>query len=403
MTWTYHATDGQGRPLHGWLDAGSEAEARAQLRARQLFLVSLEIAAPGPGHAGEAAAGSGWRLPLARWSGRSTQELAVLTRALASLLEAGIPLDTALDHVTASASSHWRGPFLGVQRRVRSGQSLAEALTAEPALPQLVAPMVAAAEASGQLASTWSAIADHLARSAETATRVRAALVYPAILGVASLLGTTVLLLVVVPRFAALLADATVPLPLLTRALMAVSSGLRSGGVPAVLVLVGALWLARRPAGGHDRRWWVRLPLMARYLRARDAARYLDTLALALGAGVPLLRAMALARGTLATPLLVEACLAAEPRVRDGGSLADALGGVLPPLARPLMAAGESSGALAEMAHRAAAVAASDAQARLEGAVRMLEPLLILGFGGLVGLVALGLLQAVYQLNAAAL
>lgn len=404
MTWAYHATDARGRDLRGVLDASSETEARAQLRARQLFLVSLEAVAPTRESAAASHPVGGWRQQVAHWSGGATRELAVLTRAMASLLDAGIPLDRALDHLGSTASAGWRAPFRSIRQRVQRGQSLADALGDEASFPRLFAPMIAAAESSGRLAATWASLADHLERTVDTSSRVRAALVYPAILAMASLIGTTVLLLVVVPRFATLLADATIPLPLLTRALLAVSAGLRSGGWLVMAAALAALWLvAARGSGSRGRPWWHRLPLVDGYLRERDAAQYLDTLGLALDSGVPLLRAMALARGTVATPLLVDACAAAEVRVRDGGGVADALGGLLPPLARPLLSAGESGGALAAMAQRAAAVAESRARERLEGAVRLLEPLLILAFGGVVGVVALGLLQAVYQLNAVAL
>jgi type II secretory pathway component PulF len=403
MTWAYHATDARGRDQHGVLDASSETEARAQLRARQLFLVSLEAVASTRASAAATHPVGGWRQQVAHWSGGATRELAVLTRAMASLLDAGIPLDRALDHLGSTASAGWRAPFRSIQQRVQRGQSLAEALADEASFPRLYAPMIAAAESSGRLAATWASLADHLERTVDTSTRVRAALVYPAILAMASLIGTTILLLVVVPRFATLLADATIPLPLLTRALLAVSAGLRSGGWLVMAAALAALWLAARGSGSRGRPWWHRLPMVDGYLRERDAARYLDTLGLALDSGVPLLRAMALARGTVETPRLVDACAAAEVRVRDGGGVADALGGLLPPLARPLLSAGESGGALAAMAQRAAAVAESRARERLEGAVRLLEPLLILAFGGVVGGVALGLLQAVYQLNAVAL
>jgi type II secretory pathway component PulF len=228
------------------------------------------------------------------------------------------------------------------------------------------------------------------------------------LLGVASVTGTLVILLVVVPRFAALLSDSGAALPWATRALMAAGALLTRGGwLLLVAVLVAAAALVRRwqtPAARHtldaaQLRW----PVIGAYVRERDAARYLETLALALGAGVPLLTAMRLARGAVHNREVAAQLAPAEPAVRDGGALASQLQRVIPALPLRLLEAGEAAGALPAMAARAADAADAAAQRRLAQLVALIEPVMILGFGGVVGFVALALLQAIYGINAGTL
>ncbi|MFN5583456.1 type II secretion system F family protein, partial [Gemmatimonas sp.] len=157
---------------------------------------------------------------------------------------------------------------------------------------------------------------------------------------------------------------------------------------------------ARATAWDAQRLGW---PLIGRFERDRDGARYLDTLSLALASGVSLLRAMALARATMQNRALAARLEPAEARVRDGVPLVDAVGDTLPPLARQLLRAGEAGGALSVLAARAAAAADGEAERQLGRVVALIEPVMILGFGGVVALVALALLQAIYGLNASPL
>ena len=144
----------------------------------------------------------------------------------------------------------------------------------------------------------------------------------------------------------------------------------------------------------------LRWPLVGRLEGQHAAAGYLSTLAIALEAGVPLLRAMTVARGTVGNDAIVVQLERAEEVVRDGGSVAQALSGALPPLATRLLEAGEQGGALAPLAHRAATAAHDQVQRVITGAVALIEPVMILGFGGVVAFVALALLQAIYGINA---
>lgn len=407
--WHYRAADASGREQEGSLVAHDAASATAQLRAQSLWVVELtpDIApsrVAGPQLASQL---SSQFAPVRAWwrrtTGAESESLAVALRALSALLDAGVPLDRALGFVVDS--DDWRDTFETLRTRVQAGASLSAAMRDMPRLPVALAPAVAAAEESGALATVLERTATHLERQARVLAAVRASLTYPALLAVAATIGTSIILLVVVPRFAALLADAGVALPWSTRALLTVGTLLaRFGWLLPALVALGAWWWRSALRNEATLQRWhatrLTLPLIGSLERTRTGARYLGTLALALDAGLPILRAMALARGTIENRALAARCAQAESAVRDGQALAASLAPVLPALAMRLLEAGEASGTLSAMAVRAAD-AADDAVARhVARAVTLVEPLLILGFGGIVGFVALALLQAIYGLNA---
>jgi general secretion pathway protein F len=411
--WRYQAADARGAMTRGEVDAVSAEAAVDVLRRRSLWVIDLE---PTRGASASAAISAGSASPsstparyLDRLSRRTTdreESLAILTRSVATLLESGVPLERALAFAASGETdARWQQVFRGLQTAVTRGESLSESAARVEALPRAYAPLLAAAEASGSMAATFARLADDLEARSQLRARVRAALVYPTVLALASTVGTLVILVVVVPRFADLIAGAGGTVPASTRLLIALSTLLsRFGWLLAIGVLfAGAAVRQSLQEVGRRRRWHAaRLgwPLVGRFEREQAAAGYLSTLAVALESGVPLLRAMALARGTVGNAALAEQMAGAEAVVRDGGSVSGALSRSLPPLATRLLEAGEQGGALAPLARRAATAAGDQVQRVITGAVSLIEPVMILGFGGVVGFVALALLQAIYGINA---
>lgn len=430
--WRYRAADAAGAGTTGEIDAATEREAVDALRRRALWVTSIEpVGAPRAmvtstatgslSPTGNVAAPIAWRTRLARAVGSGTIELAVLVRAIATLLDAGVPLERALayaadtNHDTtgvgaasnpvSAGTDEWRRAFASVRDAVRRGESFSGAVAREPAFPAVFAPTLAAGEASGTLGAVLTRLADHLDRSAALQARLRSALVYPALLGVASIVALVVIMAVVVPRFASLVTDSGGSLPLSTRSLIAVSDAITRWwwiGTAIVLVVFVAArsWLstpANRLRLHAARLGW---PVVGSLERTRAAAGYTGVLAIALSSGVSLLQGMNLARRVVRNDAVAARLAEAESRVRDGSGLASALSGTLPPLAIRLLDAGEAGGELAAMAQRASDAADAELQRVAGGAVAMVEPALILAFGGLVGFVALALLQAIYGLNA---
>ena len=402
--WRYRVASAAGTVRDGELEAATEAAALAALRRDGGWVVALTPVETGA------------RRRPAR-GGRGGPSLATATRSVATLTEAGVPLDRALATVAALApGSRWCAAYGVMADRVRGGSSAADAAAHVDALPRHFGPMLAAAEASGTLPATMALLAEQAEQAEALRQRLRGALAYPAVLAASTVTGVAVVLLVVVPRLAALVAESGAAVPWSTRLLLEVAQALRVGG-PWLLLAGGglAVWSGRRlqtPAGRRTLTTWSRrLPVIGRVLRQLRAARYMGTLATALEAGVALVPAMALARA-VADPgagVPEDAAAAgddaglvrAEQAVRRGEGLAEALAPVLPPVAAQLLAAGEGTGALPAMARRAARTLATEAEAALEQGVALLSPALVVGFGVVVGGVALALLQAIYGLNVA--
>ncbi len=404
--WRYRVASAAGTVRDGELEAATEAAALAALRRDGEWVVALTPVA-------------GARRRRAR-GGHGGPSLATATRSVATLTEAGVPLDRALATVAALApGSRWCAAYGVMADRVRGGSSAADAAARVDALPRHFGPMLAAAEASGTLPATMALLAEQAEQAEALRQRLRGALAYPAVLAASTVTGVAVVLLVVVPRLAALVAESGAAVPWGTRLLLGVAEALRVGG-PWLLLAGGGLgvWGWRRqqtPAGrGAMTSWARRLPVVGRTVRQLRAARYMGTLATALEAGVALVPAMALARavadpgaGAGASTGAVaagddDALVRAEQAVRRGEGLAEALAPVLPPVAAQLLAAGEGTGALPAMARRAARTLAAEVEAALDQGVALLAPALVVGFGVVVGGVALALLQAIYGLNVAA-
>lgn len=403
--WRYQAADAQGAMTRGEVEAASAEDAAEELRRRALWVIALE---PTRAATLALALASPVRL-LKRVARRTTdgdESLALLTRTVATLLESGVPLVRALAFAASGETdARWQRIFGGLQEAVTRGESLSEAAARVEALPRAYAPLLAAAEASGSMADTFARLADDLELRSQLRSRVRAALVYPTLLAIASTVGTLVILIVVVPRFADLIAGAGGTVPASTRLLIGLSALLsRYGWLVAIAVALAGTAVRQSLQDAARRRRWhaarLRWPLIGRFEREQAAAGYLSTLAVALESGVPLLRAMSLARATVGNDDLAERLARAEALVRDGGSVSQALSGSLTPLATRLLEAGEESGALAPLARRAATAANDQVQRVVTSAVALIEPVMILGFGGVVGFVALALLQAIYGINA---
>ena len=408
--WRYRSVSANGASVQGEIAAASERDAIDDLRRRSLWVVELQPMAGtqrAPQVAGSMGAVRSLERPSTwwRWRENTNADLAVVIRAVATLLEAGVPLYRALTYAAQEAATEGvRSGFGAVRDAVSRGESLSSAVSAQPVFPAVFAPLIAAGEGSGTLDASLELLADHLERRDALRSRLRSALVYPFILAVASIVGVTVILLLVVPRFATLITDSGGVLPVSTRLLIAVSTALTTRWwmivlTLAVTVLVIERWVRDPAARMRMDESRLRWPLVGRLERLQAAAGYTGTLAIGLRAGVSLIGSMRLARAVVRNRYLATSLAEAERRVHGGAGLSQSLAGLLPPLTERLLDAGESSGDLAGMAGRAAESADRELQRTVSQAVALIEPVMVIGFGGIVGFVAMALLQAIYGLN----
>jgi len=266
--------------------------------------------------------------------------------------------------------------------------------------------MVRAGERGSQLGTALEQIATHLEQEADLVARVRQALAYPLLLAVAGVASMLVITAVVIPRFAAVLADLDQQLPPATRALLGVSQLLTRFWIPLLMIAAAASWAliewVRRPDGRKQlHEFLLKVPFVGAVRRALATARVMRALGGMLRSGMPLLPALNAARDAAGDLAIAERLERARERVVQGTALATALEreDALSRSALQLVIVGESSGRVTEMALGAGILAAQEAERGLRTLVTALEPALIVAFGGMVAFTAAALLQAVYSLR----
>ena len=411
----YEAAEDSGRIRTGILDADSPRLARAGLRQQGLTPLSVEAlsasndaridgAAASAVDEGRRSAGFRRRLP--------TTERALLVRQLASLVTAGLPLAQALAVVQDQAEKpRVRDLLAAIRGDVVSGMTLASAFARHPRdIPELDRALIAAGEQSGDLGTVLMRLADHIERRNALKAKVTAAFVYPAIVTTVAVLVVTALLVYVVPQIVGVFAQTRQKLPFLTVALIGSSNFVRAYGWLVAVVLVLAAIVTRRvlKQPGPKRAWhaWLlTLPLAGPLVRRADLARFSDTLAILVGAGVPILRALLAARDTMSNVVLRDTVDDAIVRVREGASLSRALRpprgtrGEFPPVLLNLIASGEATGKLPDMLERAATSQSDELERRTLWLTSLLEPLLVLAMGAMVLLIVLAILMPIIDMN----
>ncbi len=397
-TYRYKGYTTTGAAASGTLEADSYRAAREQLRQQGVLPAELAAAdqEPATGITGRFRS----RVPVA--------ELSLFTRRLATLTAAAVPLHEALTALhSQERHPHLKGVLGRVKDRLAEGATLARALGDEPRVfKQNYVAMVAAGEAGGALDVVLLRLADFLERQEALRRTVTSAMAYPVLM---ALVGGGVLLFLltfVIPRITGIFADSKATLPFLTVALLAVSQALRKGWwLLGGSVAVGA-WIYSRlllkPAFLEARdRWLLRLPLIGSQLQTLLLSRFATILALLLGSGVPLLRSLEISSDAVVNRAYQAVLLQARTAVAEGGSLSATLGGspLFPPLLVHLISVGEKSGTLVESLETAGRSFEREFEASTARMVGLLEPLMILAMGLVVGLVVMAVLLPIFELN----
>jgi general secretion pathway protein F len=398
----YNALGADGRPVDGEMEAPDAASVIVQLRTSGHLPISAE--AKGPGLRFD---GIGTRLRA--WRGRvRPADITAATRELATLLNAGIPLDTSLRML----ERHARQPTLkaalaSIHDSVQAGRRLSAALATHDALfDSLYVNLIKSGEASGSLADVLDRLAIHRERADAFRASVISALTYPVALAAVAVVSLLVLVAFVIPRFIPLFEDADAPLPLLTQAVFGVAGILQSWwwafvGLAAVAAGTGRRWLARAENRARLDRWLLTAPVAAELVQGTETVRFARTLETLLRNGLPLLAALKLTEGVQRNRRVAAAIETAIDAVRSGRRLAPALAAerVLPSLAVELMTIGEESGQLESMLGKTAETFETRVEQKLKRLLTLLEPALILSLGAVIALVIVSILMAMLGLN----
>lgn len=398
----YIARDKDGTRIEGTLEAASAEAARQRLRDSHIFPMECKEAAGGPREAAHRKTPSFGR-PV------SAGELSVTTRHLATLLAAGMPLVQALNVLEAQTENQSLQDVLSqIRRNVVEGGSLSGSLSQFPRIfsPFYVS-MVRAGEASGTVPVVLEQLADHGEKQQEFARKIRAALAYPVLM---FLFGTLILFFLitsVIPGITDVFDDMHQSLPAVTTLLISFSSLLRRTWW---LILIGAAAAAMAcrfavTQTERGRRLWnqalLQAPFVGRMNRKMAVARFASTLGTLVQHGVPLLTALEISRHITRNLLIAEAIELAGRDIKEGQGVAPALArsGLFPRMATEMIAIGEQSGKLEEMLYRISDSYEKETAATIAFFMSLLEPVMILIMGLLVGFVVISVLLPIFEMN----
>ena len=395
----YVALDTQGRKQKGVLEADSARQMRQLLRDRGLTPLTVEQ--------------SSTKQQQKSFSGLLTphigvKDLALLTRQLATLVQASLPLEEALSAAAQQTSKQKvRSLILAVRAKVLEGHSLASSLADFPrAFPAIYRATVAAGEKSGFLDQILNRLADYTEASHESRQKIMMALLYPVILFVLAVLIVSGLMVYVVPDVVEVFIDTGQQLPALTIGLMALSDFISSYGLYLLVVLValafGLRYLLQQPAlrlSWHRR--LLKLPIIGRFTTTMDTARFASTLSILTASGVPLVDAMKISAEVLSNQWLKRLVNEATRKVTEGSSLNKALlqAEYFPPMMVHMIASGEASGELDAMLQRVAASQEREVQNFIGIMLGLFEPFMLLAMGLSVLLIVLAILLPILNLN----
>lgn len=423
-TFRYKALGQSGALDQGVVTAKDLAGAQRQLRAQKLTPIYVSVASD---LTPNARAGSERDLPLPDAEtakvllgkvSRGTQvkkstkrfdrdDVLRFTAEMSVLLRAGLPLDRAMKVQIESAAD-------GIQKNLleellvslKAGKALSVGLEKRPDIfNNFYINMVRSGEASGDLADVLQELAAYLERSKAVRASVIAALIYPAILAAVAALSVFVMLSYVVPEFEALFEDMGESLPLLTRAIVGLGDLVSAWGWLLLLVSVGIfLWLRRWTASAQGREWIdlksLTVPLVGSIMLKYEVARFARTMGTLLKNGVAMLRATDIAVGTVSNSLIRASLIELPQTIKRGGRLSQALDArVFSPVALQMVRVGEESGSLDTMLIELAQVSEAEVEDEVKRALTLLEPVLILGMGGIIAVIIMGILMGILSVN----
>ena len=401
----YRAVNAAGDVAAGELEAANESEIVDRLRDQGLMPMRVEAAIAGR-VAG--AAPTRKRRPLFAPRRVTRDNLLSITRELATLLRAGLPLDRALEVLIGLAPTAPVASLLQTIRDdVRGGNSLSQALEAHRTVfSRFYVNIVRAGEAGGALGTVLTRLADTMERTKDLRDSVQSALIYPTILICVAVTSVMVLLVFVVPQFQQTFSQAGKALPLPTQIVILFGTALRKYWWLAILIVVGLTWLVRRRLQKTEVRFrWdgrlLRLPLLGDLLAKVEVARFSRTLATLLANGVTLLAGLAIVRETMTNSVLARALDGVITRLREGKGFGRPLveTGLYPKLATQMILVGEESGRLEEMLNRVADVYDREVQISIKRFLAILEPAMILGLAVLIGGIVFSILLGVMGMS----
>ena len=396
----YHGLNAAGKKIKGIIDAPSLRSARTKLRGMQIFPIDIKEELQGQLVTKD---------PLTAFFERvRMQDIAIATRQLSTLVEAGTPLVSALDAIIEQTDNHAVKKVISqVREEIKEGRSFADALERHrKVFTDLYVNMIRAGEQSGALEGVLVRLADFIENQIILTNRIRAALAYPLFMTIVGAGVLVYLFTFVIPTVSQVFAEMGQQLPLPTRILLGISSIFKGfwWGIIGLIVLAaaGVRKYLRTPKGALAwDRIKLRLPLFGGIILRGAVARFARTLATLLQGGLPILNALDIAKTVVNNQLLAHAIEVAKVEVREGEGIAPALkrSGLFPSIVTHMIATGEASGNLEMMLTKVADAYEVEVQTKLTALTAILEPVIILAMGLVVGFIVISILLPIFEMN----
>ncbi len=399
-SYTYEATTKEGDVMKGTIQAVSERFAIDQIQDMGYFPLNVSRAEKEKTFDMDA-------LPFLR-SRVTEKDIMTFTYQLGVLLDAGFTLDKALSVLLdLSEKKALKSLIKEILSHIKSGKSLSESLSKFPsAFPLFYVNMVKAGETGGFLEETISRMAVYLENSQALKEDIRSALIYPLVLSIVGGAAVVVLLTFVVPKFTIIFSDMGGELPLPTIILLAVSNGLRHYWWVVLLFVLGVFFYLRYYLKNESgRRWWdglkFKLPLFGKLYKEAAVANFARTFGTLLKSGVPILNALQIVKGTLRSERLAEIISSVREGVKKGRGISEPLknSDIFPPIAVHMVIVGEETGRLDEMLFKIAERFDLEVRTTVKRLLSLLEPVLILSMGIVVGFIVIAMLMAIFSIN----
>ena len=393
------ALDKAGKESKGLLEGDTAKHVRQLLRERQLLPVKVTEVTKKE---------SGRQASFSLRRGLSASELALLTRQLAMLTQSGLPLEEALLAVSQqSEKPRTQSILMGVRSKVMEGHTLADGLADFPyAFPELYRATVAAGEQSGHLDAVLERLAEFTESRQILQQQVRNALIYPIALVVTAIAIISFMLAYIVPKVVYIFENYDQQLPLLTRAMIAISDFIRDYWffliIGVVLVFFGIRRLLKNEGPKRQyHRMLLRIPIVSKLTRGINTARFTQTLSILAGSGVPILESLRIAAQVVVNIPMREAVEEASRRVREGAMISKSLAAskLFPPMTTHLIASGEAGGRLEEMLAWAASTQEREVDGLISTLLGIMQPLLVIVMAAIVLLIVLAILLPIFELN----
>lgn len=396
----YKAYDAGGKELKGLLEGDTAKQVRRQLREKKLIPIEVSEVAQKKNKDEPQEASSKNKL--------SITELTLVTRQLATMLRAGTPLDETIQAVAEQTESpKVQRVLLGVRSKVLEGHTLADSIGTFPnAFPDIYRSTVGAGETSGHLDRVLEHLAEYTEKQHAIKQKVMQAFIYPAFLTLVAV-GIVIFLMVsIVPKLVGIFEDTEQELPFITRALINSSDFLQHyglfllGGI-VVGVFVFRMIFKQLDAKRKLHKWFLKLPVIGRFIRSNNTAQFANTLSIMAASGVPILTALQTAASVITNVPMREAVEEASVRVREGASIGKslAISKLFPPMTMHLIKIGEASGELEDMLGRAAENQERELETIRSVLTSLMGPVMILIMGGVVVMIVLAILLPIMSLN----